>query len=870
MKAYIVLAGIILASAAGFAHAETGFDEVRFIQYLDENTALEEVRKGNIDMYFWRVPSERLATAEDREGLNIYELNGNSYSILLNPTDDGPFNPFSLREVRFAVNYLLDRSLVVNELMNGYGVPMHSYYGPFDPEYISLIEDLESYNFQYNPRLAADMINAAMEAAGAQMRGGVWTVDGEPVELNFVIRSDDPTRKSVGEILSLELENVGFTVNKDFGDLNKAFVVVYGSDPAEQQWHLYTEGWGRSGFVRYDSSGLAQMYSPWFSTMPGFNDPSFWNYENPRIDELTQAIYVGNFTSSEERTGLIREALTIGIDEGVRIFLAGRTEQYVANENVEGIVNDFGAGLPSRFTVINARAAGDDTLDVGVKQVYQGAWNPVAGFSDLYSNHIWYNLYDPPMFRHPYSGTALPVIADWETRTAGPDGTLPVPPDAVLWDVGEQSWTDAGNGTEATSVVTLEYDFGDWHHGIPYSMADVMYGVYFATEWGTQSGDDDRTFDPDFSPRAAQAIETFKGFRIVDQNTLEVYVDYWHFDQGEIAMWASTGAAMPWEVYYAMEQAVLDGKTAFSRSAATAKEVSWMSLLLPEDTAVIREYVAAFNQSGQVPPALDMAGMADDHAERYGAALIWMDQFGHAVISNGPYSLVGYSPESRIITILQFDDPSYPFAADQWSEFETVSLPVIDDIRAPATVTRGETLEATVWVWDADTVKYFVNDADGVAASGEVDVQVGDTRISVDTSGLAGGAATLKVFAISETVLRPASHSVDFFVLGAAPPEPDPEPPQMQSVTIPDWVRNNAGWWAEGLISDADFVSGIKYLAEQGVIVLNAVTEPGQDVTAIPDWVRNTAGWWAEGLISDAEFANAIEYLVTTGIIPLG
>jgi len=35
---------------------------------------------------------------------------------------------------------------------------------------------------------------------------------------------------------------------------------------------------------------------------------------------------------------------------------------------------------------------------------------------------------------------------------------------------------------------------------------------------------------------------------------------------------------------------------------------------------------------------------------------------------------------------------------------------------------------------------------------------------------------------------------------------------------VPDWVRNNAGWWADGLISDDDFISGIKYLVEQGII----------------------------------------------------
>ena len=35
----------------------------------------------------------------------------------------------------------------------------------------------------------------------------------------------------------------------------------------------------RSAFVKYDSVGLGQMYSPWFSNMPGFNDPTYWNYK---------------------------------------------------------------------------------------------------------------------------------------------------------------------------------------------------------------------------------------------------------------------------------------------------------------------------------------------------------------------------------------------------------------------------------------------------------------------------------------------------------------------------------------------------------------------------------------------------------------
>ena len=35
---------------------------------------------------------------------------------------------------------------------------------------------------------------------------------------------------------------------------------------------------------------------------------------------------------------------------------------------------------------------------------------------------------------------------------------------------------------------------------------------------------------------------------------------------------------------------------------------------------------------------------------------------------------------------------------------------------------------------------------------------------------------------------------------------------------VPDWVRNNAGWWAKGQIAEEDFVNAIQYLVEQGII----------------------------------------------------
>jgi len=44
---------------------------------------------------------------------------------------------------------------------------------------------------------------------------------------------------------------------------------------------------------------------------------------------------------------------------------------------------------------------------------------------------------------------------------------------------------------------------------------------------------------------------------------------------------------------------------------------------------------------------------------------------------------------------------------------------------------------------------------------------------------------------------------------------------KLEERTIPYWVKNNAGWWSAGKISDEDFLSGIKYLIENSIIKVN-------------------------------------------------
>ena len=104
-----------------------------------------------------------------------------------------------------------------------------------------------------------------------------------------------------------------------------------------------------------------------------------------------------------------------------------------------------------------------------------------------------------------------------------------------------------------------------------------------------------------------------------------------------------------------------------------------------------------------------------------------------------------------------------------------------------------------------------------------------------------------------------------------------------QEVTIPSWIKNNAGWWATDQIDDSAFLQGIQYLIQEGIMTIppTETSESSDDSDAIPDaeqraqafdqrvpaWIKNNAGWWATDQIDDSAFLQGIQYLVQKGII---
>lgn len=768
-----VLVLFVLCPVVAFGEKGTNFNKVEFVQYSDDNTAIDEVKNGHLDMYYSAIPFDRLDDSS-KNYLKIYPSTGTSYGILLNPaTSEQQFNPFSIQQVRFALNYLIDRDLIVDEILGGYGTKMTSAYKPYDPDYLLILGTLQSFNFKHNPILANQIVSSALEKAGAQKMGTTWYYKSKPIQITIFIRNDDPVRKSIGEILASQLQSTGFVVVKDYGDLTKAFSTVYGSNPSDLKWNVYTEGWVTSGFVRYDSVITAQMYSPWYSNMPGFNNPSYWNFQDPKIDSVSKAIFFGNFTSSEQRANMINQAVDMGINDSVRIFLASKTDQFVTNKKINGTINDFGAGITTRFTPINARS-NSDTLTIGVKKIYQGSWNPIAGFVDSSSQQIWGVLTDPGSFKDPYTGYTIPVRSDWQVHTAGSLDKVDVPPDAIKWDVIKQKWVHIGPGMKATSKVTFHLKFGNWHNKIHMDMNDILYGIYFMYQWGSDNVNNTKTFDSEYSPKANQAAKTLVGVRVINSDTIEVYQNYWHFDSGEIADSAQVWPSMPWELLYSMEKAVTDGKLAFSRSDSVSKNINWMSLVVPNDANMIMTNLEEFKNEKTIPPALAFVNDSNYFNQRYGASASWIAQHGHAVISNGPYYLDAYYPDARKMILKTFADPTYPFPAGYWNKFEEISVPKIENIKVPSVVSIGSKFEIPVTTTPNSTAYYYFTNSQGkIISYGNKTSGTGDMGIVLlpqDSIRLDPGANDFQMFVVSDKAYKPDMYQASFLVVNGTNP----------------------------------------------------------------------------------------------------
>jgi len=765
----------LLAPLAAFAQQGPILDKIFFDAKSQEEIGLKDVAEGRSD--FWNYTSSgsvfKALPDDVRSKLDIYTVQGvTTDSLLFNPypnaapyqvkAKDGKvsFNPFALKDVRYAMNWLISRKKIVDEILVGAGEPMFSAVTPGQPNAskYGLIAGKQGMTPNGNEKKALADIEVALTAAsklpenaGKLVKNGPWwTFAGEPVTIKFLIRVDDPNvRLPLGRYAADQIEKAGIKVERLEYDRAKCRGIYANTDPADYLWNIYTEAWGGGQTYAFWESSIAQMYAPYLANMPGGGKADFWNYKNEQIDALAGDAYNGRVKDTADYYAKLQKAVDLGLKEGVRVYtdsrasyLAGNKARYNAKmayglgdgidkwswytADVKPETSGADKGLKvARMTSFSARGA-----------LFMSAWDPIGpdGFGDTYSSVIIKQASDMEYEANPVTGIPIALRATHKGLTTKVEtvnnklvGKIPVPANAVLWNALTQKWESGinyvdvkGDGAEygykkvdqntAYSTATFSFKFGKWHDGRPVDINDYRYAVAFRFDVSVKKGDNDKVYEESYAGSINPQLIITKGLTFNKDNTVTVWGDAnYPMDENSLAALlvpslmveaSNYGAIVPWEIHEALKAIVAEGnasKTAYAYNSNS--DFTEVDVLSQKAVADIRAKLVDLAKEGRVPAALKGFVTPAQATANYNRAVAWIDAHGHAYISNGGFLLDKYDPTNNTGSMLAFRDASYPYAKGYWVKALSTTFTRIDSLTV-GTYKKGSDTKVTVTVSD--------------------------------------------------------------------------------------------------------------------------------------------------------------------------
>ncbi|MCX7027500.1 MAG: ABC transporter substrate-binding protein [Spirochaetes bacterium] len=655
------------------------------------------------------------------------------------------FNPLAIREVRFAINWLIDRKKIVDEILLGAGDPALTAETPGQPGTykFNLIPAKLGMSARGNEKKAIDDIDTAMKAAadlpenkGKLVKAGqFWNYDGSPVTIRFIIRVDDPTGRLLeGRYIADQLEKASLKVERLEYDRSKASKLAYSGDPAAWEWSMYTEGWGAGATRAWWDVSISQMYAPYYGYMPGGMTDGFWNYENKEIDEIAKKNINGWFLTSDEYWEGNMKVQEMALKEAVRIYVCSQTQFYVANK--ARFNNNFLYGLGDGLNHWSIRSADVKPNENGEKVLrvtqysargglFMSSWDPVGvdGFSDVYASAIVEACSDPSTFESPNSAKDTPLRVKYDLKNvetkvvAGkdgkPDGQIVVDPASLIFNSKTKKWEtgvefkDIGNGKydyvknaaikSYSKLANLQYLYGKWHSGQPVTLADIMYSTVFAYEWANKDDGNDKYYDEAYASQYQSTLPISKGTVLNKDGTFTTFYDFnWPMDKDRVA---ASGTVSPkagnpgrqtvvsFEIYEALAKMVAEGsKSGTHYSFSNDPSMTEVDVINPKCVADISAKLQEFVDAKYVPDSIKQWLTADQAVARYKAAIKFIDTYGNAYISNGPFYISKVDYANNYIELSAFRD--YPYKSNYWPVAFKSTITRIDDVKVPAIAQR--------------------------------------------------------------------------------------------------------------------------------------------------------------------------------------
>jgi peptide/nickel transport system substrate-binding protein len=457
------------------------------VSVVSSDSAVSQVQAGAIDFFSFNLASDAFPAIKEA-GLPSTQSLGGYYGISLNPavfTDTAVLNPFSNRKIREALNWLIDRNYINQEIFAGGSLAKLLPITTQLVEYTNLIDTaraLES-KYAYNSDKAKEVIDAEMAAMGAELGAdGKWQFNGQPITLIFLIRSDgDGTRQPIGDYVSNQLESVGFTVDRQYKTSSEAFPIWLDTAAADGQWHMYTAGYSPSGLgtLRDEAANIQQSY---LNTSTQAGEPYISNVSDPEFQKLGDDLAQGKYVEKEARDAAMARALELSMEDSLFVWVIEQQVYAPYNDKVQATY-DLATGYEgTNVGPYNLRFKDQEggTMKIGTNDLFSQPWNTMAGSNGVWdvgvmhattmgtSNYVG----GGGLMADPFTGLAYPQriesaeltyteglpihqSLDWLTVNTAPQ--IDVPGDAwVDWNATEQRFVTAAEKFPEGTTATLK------------------------------------------------------------------------------------------------------------------------------------------------------------------------------------------------------------------------------------------------------------------------------------------------------------------------------------------------------------------------------------------------------------------------------
>jgi peptide/nickel transport system substrate-binding protein len=786
-------------------------DNVVFTSIDQADQAVAQLQAGDIDIYAYTVADPEVFKTVDADPALQYSTALGSYNeMTFNPavfTDTTRLNPFAVPAVREAMNWLIDRDNVAQNIYGGLAkakfLPLNSSFADYT-RYVDVAREIEAY-YAYNPDKANEVITAEMEKLGATLVDGKWNYQDAPVTIIMIIRVED-ARRQIGDYVANQLETIGFTVDRQYKTRSEASPIWNGSNPIDGLWHIYTGGWITTAISRDDGTNFAYFY-----TNLGSGSPLWQAYVNtPEYYAVAEKLWNNEFATMDERAELFREAMKGCMKDSARVWVIDQIS-FAPFRSDTSVAYDLAGGISGTqlwpFTVKKNDSEGG-TVRIAQPGILVEPWNPVAGSNWIYDTMPRRATEDYGTIADPYTGlawpqriekaeitvkTGLPVAKTLDWVTLNTADTIEVPADAwVDWDAVNQKfltagevYTDALPTANSKRVFTYPADLWTtvkWHDGSPLTVGDFVMQMIITFDRGKPES---AIYDEAYAPTLESYMSVFKGVKIVsvDPLVIETYSDAYSLDAELFTgdWWPQYGFGQaPWDTVALGVRAETNKLLTFSVDKADAlktenEKIEWMSFIGGPSLDILNSELISATAESYLPyaPTMGEYVTAEEIALRYKNLDKWYGEQGHFWVGTGPFYLNKAFPVEQTLSLAR--NSEYPDMADKWGGFGTAKIATAE-VDGPGEVAIGGEASFDVYVnfgdaaypnAEIDGVKYLVFDAKGVLVASGVATAAEDGHFTITlvadvTSKLEAGSNKIEVAVTSKVVSIPSFATYEF------------------------------------------------------------------------------------------------------------